>query len=78
MLAGVSPAGKAAAMPSLLKRYQDKMNGVLSCWDRVIVQGTLPGLCDAAGMTMYLFAHKIRIFDYTQFAEPLRRDPTKR
>ena len=25
-------------------------------------------------MTSYLYAHKIRIFDYTKFAEPLREE----
>lgn len=59
-------------MASLIERYQDKINGVLSCWDRVIIQGTLPGLCYAAGMTAYLYANRIRIFDYARFAEPLR------
>ena len=59
-------------MASLLERYQDKIRGVLSCFDRVIIQGTLPGLCYAEGMTSYLYAKKIRIFDYPQWAEPLR------
>lgn len=45
---------------------------MLSCWDRVIVHGTLPGFGHSAGMTSYLRAHGIRIFDYTKFAEPLR------
>ena len=45
---------------------------MLSCWDRVIVHGTLPGFGHSAGMTSYLKAHGIRIFDYTKFAEPLR------
>ena len=48
------------------------MAGVLGCWDRVVVQGTLPGLCFAEGMTSYLSAHGIRIFDYPRWAEPLR------
>ncbi|MBN2194807.1 MAG: hypothetical protein JW751_18470 [Polyangiaceae bacterium] len=46
--------------------------GVLSCWDRIIVHGTLPGFGHSAGMTSYLTAHGVRIFDYTKFAEPLR------
>jgi hypothetical protein len=59
-------------MDSLVDRYQDKIAGVLSCWDRVIIRGTLPGLCYAAGMTSYLSTQRIRIFDYPRFAEPLR------
>lgn len=57
---------------SLTERYQDKIAGVLSCWDRVVIQGTLPMLCFAEGMTSYLNAHRIRIFDYPRWAEPLR------
>lgn len=59
-------------MPSIIERYKDKITGILSCYDRVIIQGTLPQICFAAGMTSYLHAHKIRIFDYPRFAEPLR------
>lgn len=59
-------------MASLLDRHQKQIVGVLSCWDRVIVHGTLPGFGHSAGMTSYLRAHGIRIFDYTKFAEPLR------
>ena len=59
-------------MASLLDRYQKQIRGVLSCFDRVIIQGTLPGLCYAAGMTTFLHLRRIRIFDYPRFAEPLR------
>lgn len=59
-------------MVSLLERYRNNIVGVLSCWDRVIVHGTLPGFGHSAGMTSYLKARGIRIFDYTKFAEPLR------
>jgi hypothetical protein len=59
-------------MALLTERYAEKINGVLSCYDRVLLQGTLPGLCYAEGMTKYLHDHNIRIFDYPKFAEPLR------
>lgn len=59
-------------MASLLERHQNAITGVLSCWDRVIIHGTLPGFGHSAGMTSYLKTHGIRIFDYTKFAEPLR------
>lgn len=57
---------------SILDRYADKIRGAISCYDRIIVQGILPGLCFAEGMTSYLYTHQIRIFDYPRFAEPLR------
>lgn len=59
-------------MASLLERYATKIKGVLSCFDRIIIQGTLPELCYARGMTRYLNARGIRIFDYATWAEPLR------
>jgi len=59
-------------MVSLLDRHDKDILGVISCWDRVIVHGTLAGLGYSEGMTSYLRARGIRIFDYTKFAEPLR------
>src|SRR5947208_9142347 len=50
----------------------ERLAGVLSCYDRIIVTGTLPGACYAKGMTGFLSARQIRIFDYPRFAEPLR------
>ena len=59
-------------MQLIPERYADKIEGILSCYDRVIITGTLPGLCYASGMTSYLETHDIRIFDYPRFAEPFR------
>src|SRR6267143_3084229 len=56
----------------LIERYAANLHGVLSCFDRILITGTLPGACYAAGMTSFLNAHGIRIFDYAGFAEPLR------
>ena len=36
------------------------------------MQGTVPGWCYAQGMTDYFYAHQLRIFDYPQWAQPLR------
>ena len=38
-------------MGLITERYADQIAGVLSCFDRVIVTGTLPTLCYADGMT---------------------------
>jgi hypothetical protein len=59
-------------MAMLTERYADRLAGVLSCYDRIIITGTLPGVCYAQGMTSFLNAKGIRIFDYPQFAAPLR------
>jgi hypothetical protein len=57
---------------SLVERYNEQIAGVLSCFDRVVITGTLPGVCYADGMTRFLYASGIRIFDYPQFAMALR------
>jgi hypothetical protein len=59
-------------MPALTERYSDQICGVLSCFDRIVITGTIPGVCYAEGMAQYLRSHDIRIFDYPRFAEPLR------
>ena len=55
-----------------IERHAEKIQGVVSCFDRVVLTGTLPGICYAAGMTAFLNANHIRIFDYPRWAEPLR------
>lgn len=59
-------------MDLLTTRYEENLVGVLSCYDRIIITGTLPGACFAQGMTSFLYSRGIRIFDYPQFALPLR------
>jgi len=56
----------------LTERYREELDGILSCYDRVVITGSLQPLCYAQGMTHYLYAQGIRIFDYATFAEPLR------
>ena len=48
---------------SLTERYDE----------RVVITGTVPVICYAEGMTRYLLAKRIRIFDYPQFAMQLLR-----
>ena len=56
----------------LTDRYQDRVRGVLGCYDRVIITGTLPDFGHAQAATRYLNMQKIRIFDFAAFAKPLR------
>jgi hypothetical protein len=57
---------------SLTERYGERIAGVLSCYDRIVITGTVPVICYAEGMTRFLRAKEIRIFDYPQFAQTLR------
>ena len=38
---------------SLTERYDERIAGMLSCYDRLVITGTLPVVCYAAGMTGY-------------------------
>jgi hypothetical protein len=59
-------------MADLLQRYADQILGVISCYDRVIIRGAIPGFSYAKGMESYLRAQQIRLFDFPRFAMPLR------
>lgn len=56
----------------LTEKYADNLDGVLGCYDRIVITGSLAELCYPKGATGYLYARDIRIFDYPQWAEPLR------
>ncbi len=47
----------------LEERYDERIAGILSCYDRVVVTGTLSGVCYAEGMTGFVHSRGIRIFD---------------
>lgn len=55
----------------LTEKYAEQLDGVLHCYDRIVLTGSLMPLCYAQGMTKYLNEHHVRIFDYAQFAQPL-------
>ena len=42
---------------SLTERYDERIAGMLSCYDRLVITGTLPGVCYADGMTRFLHAN---------------------
>jgi len=58
----------------LTERYKEKICGVLSCYDRIVIHGNIPGLCFDGGMTSYLFQNSIKIFDYPDWANNLREE----
>lgn len=59
-------------MAGFVERHRKQIRGVLSCWDRVVIRGTLPDICHAGAMAGELRRCGIRIFDYTKFTQPLR------
>jgi len=57
---------------TIAERFGKDLKGVLNCYDRVVISGNVQLWCYAKGMTHYLYQQNIRIFDYAQFAEPMR------
>lgn len=47
----------------LTEQYRERVVGVLSCYDRIVVTGTLSHVCYAGGTTHFLCVHVVRIFD---------------
>jgi len=56
----------------LTERYSKQISGMLSCYDQILIFGTLPNICFAEGMSAWLYKSQVRIFDYPRFAEPFR------
>ena len=65
-------------MNGFVGRHRDLITGVLACFDRVIITGTLPEICHSRAMGGYLTYHKIRLCNYTRWAEPLREYPNEK
>lgn len=63
--------------PRLLERYAKEIRGSLSCFDRVVITGTIPEIGYAGAMSHELWKRGFRIFDYTHFVEPLREEIRK-
>ena len=61
-------------MNPFVERHQEEISGVLSCFDRVVITGTLPDIGHARAMAQWLGSQGIRLFDYPQWAAPLRED----
>ena len=59
-------------MNPFVERHEDQIAGVLSCFDRVLVTGTLPDIGHAQAMAAHLTSGGIRLFDYPRWAQPLR------
>ena len=58
----------------LSERYKDKIKGILSCYDRIVIHGNIPELCFDGGMTSYLYQHQVKIFDYPDWANTWREE----
>lgn len=55
----------------LTDKYADKISSVLTCYDRIIIQGVIPIWSYAQGITSFFKANGIPIFDFPDFCKPL-------
>ncbi len=61
-------------MNTFVDRHATKIRGTLSCFDRVVITGTLTDICHAEAMARHLRVNGIRLFDYPLFAQPFREE----
>lgn len=59
-------------MELLTDAYKSEISCVLSCYDRLILTGTIPEISFSQGMTTYMYQKGVKIFDYPKFAEPFK------
>ena len=59
-------------MKLITETYQKEIAFTYSCFDRLILTGSLPEISYGEGMTSYLYKKGIKIFDYPKFAEPFK------
>ena len=61
-------------MNPLVERHREAIAGVLTCFDRVLITGTLPEICHGEALARHLSARQVRLFDYPRWAEPFREE----
>jgi len=59
-------------MTEFIGRHSENILGQLSCYDRIIIQGTLPDICYPGAITNFFYQSGIRIFEFKQWASPMR------
>jgi len=59
-------------MEDFFARHGQQISGVSSCFDRVVIMGSLTDICYPGGMAAHLTYHDVRLFDFPRWAEPLR------
>ncbi|MCB9265038.1 MAG: hypothetical protein H6558_08445 [Lewinellaceae bacterium] len=55
-----------------LTKYQGQIQGTLSCYDRVVIRGTLHSVSHAGAMTNLLYRKNYLLKDYSKLVNPLR------
>lgn len=53
----------------ITEQYKEQILGVISCYDRIIIRGTIVGWGYPEGMTAFLNSQHVLIFDYPQWTK---------
>lgn len=53
----------------ILSVYSDKINGVLSSFDRIIINGYLLNLQNSRQFLYYLIQNNVKLVDFASFAQ---------
>lgn len=64
-------------MANFIERYSDKVVGVYSCYDRVLVYGTLTDIGHKTAMSMYLRSNEIPLEQFTEHFKGLTNEITR-
>jgi hypothetical protein len=59
-------------MELLTERYKNEISCVLSCYDWIILNRTIPEISYSQGMTSYIYQNGLPIFNYPKFAEQFK------
>ena len=57
---------------AFVERHHEMIQGEISCFDRVVITGSLPDIGHGQAMEAYLRYHKVLLKDYPRWAEPMR------
>ena len=59
-------------MSQLKERYRRVVVGEVSCFDRVVINGTLTEICHTAAVAQYLISRKERLLDMPRVFERMK------
>ena len=60
-------------MDPFVQRHRDKIAATLTCFDRVVITGTLPEIAHGEALARYLTQRDILLKDFPRWAEPYRK-----
>ncbi|MBI2417502.1 MAG: winged helix-turn-helix transcriptional regulator, partial [Ignavibacteriales bacterium] len=63
---------ETSALTMFLEKYKEDIAGVISCYDRVVIRGTLPAMAYEGAINNHLQQNHIFVKDFTKYAKEKR------